>query len=77
MANTSDLQPLEQPTKKRGRKPTAEGQRALLASGEAQQLNVVIPTALWKQLKIRSVETGRSMADLTSEALARYLADGK
>ena len=77
MANTTDPKPLEQAPAKRGRKPTADGQRALLASGEAHQLNVVIPTALWKQLKIRAVEMSRSMADLTTEALARYLADAQ
>lgn len=46
-----------------------------LAEEETTQLNVEIPVSLHRQLKMRSVETGKEMKEIVRAMLGRYLSD--
>ena len=47
--------------------------RARKESGDARQLNVIIPADLHKRLKLRAVIEDASMAEIVTRALGEYL----
>lgn len=56
-----------------GRPADPDSLRGRLREGDARQLRVIVPTATYKRLKVRSVLTDRSLSDIAADALAEWL----
>ena len=60
------------------KRPSREATRDRLVEdvregGKRHRINVDVEDALYKQLKIRAVEEGRTVADITRDLWAKYL----
>lgn len=60
------------------KRPSREATRDRLVAdvregGKRHRINVDVEDALYKQLKIRAVEEGRTLADITRDLWSKYL----